>query len=141
MQLNVPPLRERREDIALLVDHFLAAFFNKFSKTVRMASHEVLTRFLEYPWPGNVRELEHALERACLLSRGEEIVLKDLPLEIREYEGRNGMKPAGDLNERERLLRILTQTGWNKAKAASLLGVSRPTLYRKMAETGLSRSS
>lgn len=139
MQLNVPPLRERRADITLLTDHFLAMFSKKFKKTIRGVTHEVLNRFLEYPCPGNVRELEYALERASLLCREAEIDLKDLPTEIREYPGSVGMMPIGDVNDHQHLRQTLSQAGWNVAKAARLLGVSRTTLYRKMVEAGLNR--
>ena len=139
MQLRVPPLRERQGDISLLTDHFLTIFSKKFAKTILGVANDVLSRFIEYPWPGNVRELEHTLERACLLCQGAEINLKDLPIEISEYQTSIGALPTDKSIDHQRLLQILSQTEGNIAKAARLLGVSRPTIYRKMAEARLTR--
>ncbi|MEE9913604.1 MAG: sigma-54-dependent Fis family transcriptional regulator, partial [Deltaproteobacteria bacterium] len=109
----------------------------RFHKSIEGISSDVLSRFMDYAWPGNVRELEHVMEHAFVLCHGGTITLKHLPADIRNYEGMKGhtpnsvevKKPVGP----DDIVRALTKTGWNKAKAARLLGIGRRTIYRKMA--------
>ena len=86
VEVSLPPLRERLEDLPLLVDHFCRSFNERFKKNIEGISSEVLGRFMDYPWPGNVRELEHVMEHAFVLCRGGAITLEHLPPEIRDYE-------------------------------------------------------
>ena len=127
--IQLPPLRERREDLPLLVEQFLVRFNRKFGRTVAGVDDEVMRIFLTHPWPGNVRELEHAIEHAFILCRGQRLLPEHLPPEIR-----TGTDPAPPPDSGHDLHSALKAAGGNKAKAARLLGVSRRTFYRKLAE-------
>ncbi|AAR35879.1 sigma-54 dependent transcriptional regulator [Geobacter sulfurreducens] len=135
VRIHIPPLRERREDIPMLVEHFLAKFRGKFKKDVSAVSDEVMKVFMSYPWPGNVRELEHVLEHSCIVCTSGLITLEHLPSDFMEHHEIHGNEPA---TERETTLqairKALEKSGGNKAKAARLLGISRITLYRKLNE-------
>lgn len=158
VNLLIPPLRERREDIPDLVKHFIEKFNRIFSMKVREVDQEVLRIFLRYPWPGNVRELENIIERAFNVIEGDIIALKHLPARLagnRECQDRG--KPKKQSSERLRieegatLTDILDDTermvikealglsGGNKSKAAKLLGITRPCLYKKMVKYELFR--
>ena len=91
VEVALPPLRDRLEDLPLLVDHFRRNFNERFSKAIEGISSEVLGRFMDYGWPGNVRELEHVMEHAFVLCHGGTITLKHLPADIRNYEGVKGV--------------------------------------------------
>ena len=142
IEVKMPPLRERREDIPLLVDHFCSLFNRRFKKGVETLSDEVLSSFMRYPWPGNVREFQHAIEHAFVLCRGRMITMDDLPSEIREYGKKKPLtserKAAGGPKA---VLEALNRTDWNKAKASRLLGVSRQTIYRNIEKYGLTKPS
>jgi two-component system, NtrC family, response regulator HydG len=143
VEVALPPLRDRREDLPLLVEHFRRIFNERFNKEIEGISSEVLGAFMEYPWPGNVRELEHAMEHAFVLCRGGAITFRHLPADIRGYAsaaGTNRSRSEGrrSLDARE-ILEALHRTDWNKAKAARLLGIGRRTIYRKMELLGLER--
>jgi two-component system response regulator HydG len=135
VEIRIPPLRERRDDIPLLVDHFLQKFNQKFHKKIFSVSDEVLSLFMSAAWPGNVRELEHTLEHGCILCREDVVRPEHLP---RDFADRIvGVRNAAGLQGEQGLhaiLGALEKTAWNKAKAARKLGISRRTLYRKMAE-------
>ena len=150
VEIVLPPLRERREDIPLLVDHFCRHFNSAFHKQIVGISDAVLNLFMRYSWPGNIRELEHALEHAFVLCRHDRIEMTQLPREILEYaplsvEPRNASLPVaitsieeGDnVGEVDAIRRALRTTDGNKAKAARLLGIARQTLYRKLEHYGL----
>jgi DNA-binding NtrC family response regulator len=140
--IAVPPLRERREDIPILVRAFLDRYRAKHQRAVDAIEPEAYRRLLSYSWPGNVRELQHALERAVLVARGKELTLADLPESLQHAAAEPGTSstiapsevPAGSLEEIERasILKALESTRWNKQAAAALLGLRRPTLYSKM---------
>jgi len=135
VDVSLPPLRERREDIPLLVHHFEELFNEKLHKDIDGISNDVLTKFMDYPWPGNIRELEHAMEHAFVLCRGRTITVDHLPTEIREHSTTKGPTPRKrHFNEPREILQALNKTGWNKAKAARRLGISRRTIYRKIVE-------
>jgi two-component system response regulator HydG len=140
LSLKIPPLRERKQDIALLAEHFL----ERLSRTTgaqRVVSEEALNVMMGYDWPGNVRELENCLERACALSSGPTIQTADLPSPIQNAtrqippEAGDGGKivPIADL-EREAILRTIDQLKGDKLLAAKLLGIGKTTLYRKLKE-------
>jgi DNA-binding NtrC family response regulator len=142
--IALPPLRERREDIPLLAEHFLERCGTKHGRRLRLAA-EAVERLLRYPWPGNVRELENAIERTCILCRGETIGPEDLPPHV--ASGMTlGPAPAlpaqRDLAEVERahILQTLERLGWNHTRAAEALGIGRTTLWRKLKEFGLERT-
>jgi DNA-binding NtrC family response regulator len=132
LTLNIPPLRERKEDIPLLVEHTIqtnAGFKNKkFSK-------EALKVLSEYPWPGNVRELQNVVHRTLLLSKNDIIEPRDLPADLTEGPGVSGRR-LEDV-EREYILKVLKEVGGQKGKAAEILGVDPKTLYRKLLSYGV----
>jgi two-component system response regulator AtoC len=142
VSLFLPPLRERREDIALLLDHFLRLKAREHSITVKTLSPEVVDFFLSYPWPGNIRELENLVERLTILTPHETVMLRDLPAGMRSTDqtatlkedvlsGSRPLSDAVDEFERELIVKALQRTGFNQTKAASLLGTSRRILkYR-----------
>jgi transcriptional regulator with GAF, ATPase, and Fis domain len=156
--LVVPPLRERREDIPLLVDHVLKSLRKRGLDRVRAVSPEAMRRLMEYPWPGNVRELENVLERGAVCSRGAVLGIEDIADEVREHGHARPKEttavPAEDLlatreavphrstddapaGERDLLLRALEEHRWNKGAAAATLGIDRSTLWRKMKRLGI----
>ena len=139
VELSLPPLRERTEDIPLLVDHFLDKFNKKMGKKISAVSADVQACFMDYAWPGNIRELEHTMEHAFILCRQSTISVEHLPGPLRD----NWVSGTRSSREKERdepgeILRALEKTAGNKAKAARLLGFDRKTLYRKMEKYGLS---
>ncbi|MFH0726752.1 MAG: sigma 54-interacting transcriptional regulator [Pseudomonadota bacterium] len=138
VDVHLPPLRERRDDIPLLVDHFIKKFNAKFNKTLQSISHQALRALTVYNWPGNVRELEHALEHAFVLCQNLTITLSDLPPELGDLASAPSFSaPDFTRDERHQLLQALEKASWNKAKAARLLGINRKTIYRKLEKFGL----
>ena len=133
--IELPPLRERREDIPLLAQHFLAKFAVENQKEVSAFSPEAMDFIMNYHWPGNVRELENAIERAVILAKDNVITLAELPQE------HLAPLPSSlrDLREveREHILGVLAQTGGNYSEAARILGVTRMTLYNKAKAFGM----
>ena len=140
IEIELPPLRERLDDIPLLVDHFLRVFNKKFKKNIEGMADDVLNVFLRYPWPGNIREMEHVIERAFVLCRTQTIRLDHISSEIIEYSDAKRIFLKSPDETPQKILDILNKTDWNKAKAARLLGMSRQSLYRKVREYGLSKS-
>lgn len=139
VEITMPPLRERREDIPLLVNHFRSLFNKSFKKNIEGVSDEVLNTFMSYPWTGNVRELEHTLEHAFVLCHGKTIITDHLPGEIKNYTKNKIVNPEKiSIDEQQNILQTLSKTGWNKVKAARLLGISRQTIYRKIDKYKLS---
>jgi transcriptional regulator with PAS, ATPase and Fis domain len=141
IEIRLPSLRERREDIPLLVETFLRRSAEASHKELRGMSESALALLMDYGWPGNVRELENVIERAVTLARGEKIVPEDLPAAIQGARGdRKVIDEAAERIlplqevEKEYILRILEKTGGNKYQAAQTLGIDRKTLYRKLAE-------
>jgi DNA-binding NtrC family response regulator len=142
VSLYLPPLRERPEDIALLLDHFLRLKAQEHSMAPKSLSPEVVDFFTSYYWPGNIRELENLIERLTILTPHETIMLRDLPAGMRSTDqtatlkedvlsGSRPLSEAVDEFERELIVKALQRTGFNQTKAASLLGTSRRILkYR-----------
>ena len=140
VEIAIPPLRKRREDLPLLVNHFCRLFENSFNKKIDGVTDKVLKTFMHYPWPGNVRELQNAIEHAFVICRGRNITLDHLPSEIIEYsKGTRRAQGKKFVNEPHEILQALDKTDWNKAKAARMLGISRQTIYRKINEFGLAK--
>ena len=141
IEMRLPPLRERREDIPLLVDAFLKKFGQARGKDVKGVSETTLALLVDYAWPGNVRELENVIERAVTLSRGDKILPEDLPGTIQGSRGdrrvldeaAEKMHPLHEI-EKEYIKKILEKMGGNKYQAAQVLGIDRKTLYRKLGE-------
>src|SRR6266446_3682401 len=140
-QIEVPPLRERKQDIPPLVAFFVKQFAQQLGKPEPEIAPEVFQKLLDYAWLGNVRELQNAMEYAVVLARQNLIGVKELPAEVQlpavlqqtEPGGgpRRGVQPLDDM-ERNAILQALAQCHGNKKKAAQLLGIQRPTLYNKM---------
>ena len=142
VSLFLPPLRERRDDIPLLLDHFLRLKAQEHSIAAKTLSPEVVDFFVSYPWPGNIRELENLIERLTILTPHETVMLRDLPVGMRSTDqtatlkedvlsGSRPLSDAVDEFERELIVKALQRTGFNQTKAASLLGTSRRILkYR-----------
>jgi DNA-binding NtrC family response regulator len=147
--IAVPPLRERRGDIPILVRAFLDRYRVRHDRPVVDIDAEAYRRLLSYSWPGNVRELQHAIERAVLVARERQITVADLPEAVQhENADEHGNPvssiapsevPSGSLEKIERasILKALDATRWNKQAAAALLGLRRPTLYSKMRKHGI----
>jgi len=137
VNIELPPLRERKEDIPLLAEHFLHKFAVENRKGVTECSPEVIESLLAYDWPGNIRELENAIERAIILSRDSSITTADLPQENVSLVGSALIGKNLKEVEKTHILNVLRETGENYSEAARILGVSRMTLYNKAKEYGL----
>ncbi len=136
VEIELPPLRGRYEDVPLLIDHFCDLYNQKFSKNIQGVTEHALKALMQYAWPGNVRELEHAIERAFVFCRSDAIKLEHLPPEISRSNKKlvtSGQTHTADLDT---VLTTLAQTDGNKAKAARMLGISRKTLYKKLKKLG-----
>jgi transcriptional regulator with PAS, ATPase and Fis domain len=141
MSFHLPPLRERAQDVAPLARGMAARFNRKFDKSLFSLSPQALAALESYSWPGNIRQLENAIQHGVLVSSGPELHLSDLPDAIREYvlQGRPATEPNGHSlrhqrksMEREAIYRALVSSGYNRSRAAKLLGISRVTLHKKM---------
>ena len=140
VQIVVPPLRERIDDIPLIANHFVKIYSKQIKKRVDEISSEALRALLSYRWPGNIRELENVIERAIIMAEpGGEIGLAALPSELRSQDIRpvEPMRRVHD-TERDVLIRALRECNWNRTKAAKRLGIGRRTLYDKLARHGVS---
>ena len=159
IDIILPPLRERGDDILLLADHFIARIAPKVGKTIGGLSDQARQLLLQHRWPGNVRELEHVIERACVLCPGPTISTDHLPLDLTSlprpaeqpafadsgpappvFAQPEPVAPATTLSRADRIVAALRTAGGNKAKAARLLGIDRTTLYRKIKELRLDLS-
>jgi DNA-binding NtrC family response regulator len=134
--VRLPPLRDRREDITLLAHHFVEA---KSAYGVKRLGPAALAALERYDWPGNVRELLHAIERAVILAKGEEILPEDLPPEVAGGAGAAPVAATGSLEamERQHIVATLRQVGGHRGKAAALLAIDPKTLYRKILGYGI----
>jgi DNA-binding NtrC family response regulator len=140
IEVVLPPLRDRSEDILALVEHFLSEAERRSGKQLRGLTEAASKILLQYPWPGNVRELENVIERAVALAEHEQIGAEDLPSQVRERRSNDVLQGALsraltlDELEREYINRVLQAEGGNKTRAAQRLGLDRKTLYRKLDE-------
>jgi len=145
VQLTLPPLRDRRGDIPLLLEHFIERFNGLTGKRVSGVSGEAMQALMRYRWPGNVRELEHAIEHAFVLVKDPIIGLQHLPEELAAVgQGALAPGPAPEAGpailldaERQTIEAVLRRHGWNKVAASRELGVSRTTLWRKIRKLGI----
>ena len=137
LNIHVPPLRERTEDIPLLMDHFRRFFSEKFGKNIKGFSAAAVRALVNYSWPGNVRELEHLIERASLVSPNKIIEPEHFCMEETAEEQQSSLANKSPIVDREDLVRALEAAGGKKTDAARMLGISRRTLYRKLHEHGL----
>src|ERR687884_639322 len=148
LSIDVPPLRERREDIPVLMDFFLKKHTRNTSRLIRGLTPDARKVMLDYAWPGNVRQLESAIERAILLAESDYITVEDLPLEVRQEsrpaaEGAGFKLPAEGVNfedvERNLILQAMERTDYNITKAAKLLGLTFRTLQYRLEKFGIKR--
>ena len=148
LPLQLPPLRERREDVPLLVNHFIQKYNQQHKMTMEGIAEEAMAMLLEYSWPGNVRELENAIERAMILSHGQKIDPDYLPPEIRGgarfpkdffSPDQLSVKKATRILEADLIRRALKKTGGNRSQAARILEISHPALLSKIREYGIER--
>ncbi|MEK7864171.1 MAG: sigma-54 dependent transcriptional regulator, partial [Chloroflexota bacterium] len=148
INIHMPPLRERKEDVSALVEHFLAKHRYSASAQPASISEEALKRLAEYDWPGNVRELENVVERAVVLSRGQIITSRELP--FGDHDGEHGGEEGDDVSseksffkksvaqfEKDLIMKALRDAGGNRSKAAEMLGIYRRLLYAKIKEYAL----
>jgi DNA-binding NtrC family response regulator len=148
LPIEAPPLRDRAEDVPLLIQHFLKRTAEEKDEPQAVVSEEALRNLCAYAWPGNVRELENLVERMVILSSGGEIGIEDLPEEVRRAPAAAATAPrvpstglcfsdvVADV-ERNLIEQALEHTGWNKNRAAKLLGMNRTTLVEKIRKRGL----
>lgn len=141
--IKLPPLRDRKEDIPLLAAHFLKKYSDQENKKVENINPDALELLMAYNWPGNVRELENAIERAVVLSTGDEIMAKELPSAVRSigekkiYESDNTLSSWIEKLEEDALRQALLENEGNISKTAKKLGIGRATIYRKAKKYGL----
>ncbi|MHC4548769.1 MAG: sigma-54-dependent Fis family transcriptional regulator [Planctomycetota bacterium] len=137
--LEVPPLRRRREDIPVLAEFFVRSYAGPEPLRQAKLSKAAARALATHDWPGNVRELKNCIEQALILGDGKTIRLGDLPPPVRRRTtDERDLPPLVDV-EKEHIARVLHATGWNKAKSARILGISKPTLYEKIKNYGLTR--
>lgn len=140
VEIVLPTLKERREDIPLLAIHFIKKLNKKLSKAISAVSDDVLAMLMNYTWPGNVRQLEHVLESAAVFCRQDILTVDHLPPDFKLAVDSNDCSNLGEnqTSEQSLILQALESTDWNKAKAARKLGIGRRTLYRKIAQLNIS---
>jgi transcriptional regulator with PAS, ATPase and Fis domain len=143
ISIQVPPLRERKEDIPQLVQNFIDRYNERLEKNVHSFSSGAMDLIFSHHWPGNVRELENVVERAMVLARSDVITGEDLSADLQaQGHAANAIHSASNLErlERDHVKSVLEECGWNKYKAAKLMGISRSTLYSKIRRHGLSQA-
>jgi DNA-binding NtrC family response regulator len=142
VEITLPPLRERREDIPLLLEHFIAMYAHKYNMPRKRITAAALDRLCAYDWPGNIRALRHAVERAVILSEGTAFEAEDFPINA-EHRVPAPAAASGDAAldldtlERDTITRALAQHNGNVSRAAQALGLTRASLYRRMQKHGL----
>jgi two-component system, NtrC family, response regulator HydG len=144
--IPLPPLRERKEDIPLLVEHFLKVYNEKNGRNLQGFHPRALDALMRYAWPGNIRELENVVERSVILSRDDYVPFSELPLPIREATGdsdvkeiREGLRPGMTIREMEKelIVKTLEDNDGNRTRTARVLGITRRTLQHKLKEFGI----
>jgi DNA-binding NtrC family response regulator len=142
--IELPPLRDRREDIPLLATYFVKKFAEQMNKRITRVSSVAMSMLQQYPWPGNVRELENAVERAMVVAQEPELRETDFALKakaaIPSTNGTGTPKKLEDI-EKEHILHVLEETNWNQTRAAELLDIDRVTLHHKIKRYGWSKST
>jgi DNA-binding NtrC family response regulator len=136
--IELPALRDRREDVPLLVDHFIKKYARSMNKRFTSVSRSALEVLMNYAWPGNVRELENAIERAMVIGREPEIRPSDFPLQVGSPERAEGGLTLEEV-ERSHILRVLEASDWNQTRTAKLLEIDRVTLYNKIKKYGFKK--
>ena len=138
--INVPTLRERKEDIPLLVEHFIEKIDRKVEKEITEISQKAMNLLLEYYWPGNIRQLENAIEYAIIRCQGKEIRVQDLPLDVRNHKAEKATVQDLMANtEKQAILDVLRAYQWDLTQTAQQLNISRTTLWRKIKKYGITK--
>ncbi len=139
VQIHIPPLRERKEDIPLLAEHFFKKYNELYSKQIRKISDHAMIQLAEYAFPGNVREFQNLIERAVIMEQGDELALDFLPKSSFQIPHSESQDSNGTLEEleKEHIERVIKQVNYNKSRAARILGIARKTLREKMQRYGL----
>ena len=140
ISIHIPPLKERKDDIPLLVKAFIRRHCLAMNKEQVKIAPSAMKLLMDYNWPGNVRELENVIERALVIGRGEEIVTEDLPFSRKEL-GTEALPNSLKLMEKIHIKRILEETDWNISKAARVLEIDRQTLYNKIEKYHIEKES
>jgi DNA-binding NtrC family response regulator len=138
--IEVPPLRDRPEDIPLLIRHLCETLVSRGYRKDLQCTEEAMGKMLDYPWPGNIRELANAVEHAMILAKGDTVTTECLPRHVREHVTRNGtaMTEEQILDvQREEILSAIAEAQGNRAEAARVLGIDRSTLWRRMHRLGI----
>ncbi len=147
--VHVPPLRDRKEDITVFINHFLEKANHELDKKIEFIPDPIMESFRAYPWPGNIREIKNVVRRAVLLSKGNELKIESLPEEIPLYLNRqdspkqsssNDLKSQTEKTEKEMIISMLRKARFNKSRAAKMLNIDRKTLYNKIKLYGISTS-
>jgi transcriptional regulator with PAS, ATPase and Fis domain len=138
ISIHVPPLRERKEDIPLLVESFIKKYCLEMNREEVGISPSALRLLMDYDWPGNVRELENIVERALVIGQGKQVAAEDLPFTRKEL-GPKGMPKSLKLMEKAHIEKILDEADWNISQAARELDIDRQTLYNKIQKYKLTR--
>jgi DNA-binding NtrC family response regulator len=137
VEINLPPLRERREDIPALAGYFLSRYAARYRRAIRGLEAAALQTMLRYSWPGNVRELDHTVERAVLMARGDRIEAADLGLQAQSAAAQSLDEMSLETVEAILIRKALARSDGNVSHAADALGLSRGALYRRMEKYGL----
>jgi DNA-binding NtrC family response regulator len=137
VEIHLPPLRERREDIPLLAMHFLRQYAQRYRKDIHSFDQAALSALLDHPWPGNVRELDHAVERSMLMAREDTIRASDLGLRPRDISQKGLEELSLEEVEVSLIKKALARYSGNISQAADALGLSRSALYRRLQKYGL----
>jgi len=139
VRIHIPPLRDRKEDVALLAEKFLRHYSGEMKRSIAAFAPEAMNMLAAYDWPGNVRELRNAVERAVVVAKGTRIVPDDLPIRTDQTSGEpNGLKLDG--MEKKHIEETLRVCGWNISRTAATLGIDRSTLYAKLKKYDLTKS-
>ncbi len=145
VEIKLPVLAERKEDIPILVDHFIRRFNEELGKSIKGVDNEVMRTFLQYEWKGNLRELENMIERSVLLCDSDYITIKFLPPFMQKNDGKqnnfnnlpDNLTEALEAVEKQHITRILKELNWNRNEAAQKMGIDTSTLYRKMVKLSI----
>ena len=144
VSIHIPPLRERKSDIPLLVSYFMEKYCTETKKKIIRISGAAMKMLIEYNWPGNVRELSNVIERAIIFCKGTEIILDNLPEDIKKASQKKvfGLSLSSmslPLTESILIRRVLEETNWNLKQAAMELEIARGTLYSKIKKYGIDK--
>jgi DNA-binding NtrC family response regulator len=137
VEIHIPPLRERREDIPALAAHFVDRYQTRYRRLLKGFEPAAMQAMLQHPWPGNVRELDHTIERAVLMARSERIDVSDLGLTASRSNGHSLDEMSLEAVEIVLIRKALARSNGNVSHAADALGISRGALYRRMEKYGL----